>query len=91
VRGDAMTGTTALGPSLASAYRTWAARLGVPVASLEVAVAYAQGLVAVDVTVISPAPEAEVRRVIDVANRLDATLATLPPGMQQRHRLNLAR
>lgn len=78
-------GRAALGSCLALGYGIWAARLGVPIASLEVEIQAdydVRGELAVDdavrpgygamryiVRVSSPAPEADVRRVIDTADR----------------------
>lgn len=78
-------GRAALGSCLAIGYGMWAARLGVPIASLEVEIQAdydVSGELAVDdavrpgygamryvVRVDSPAPEDDVRRVIDTADR----------------------
>jgi hypothetical protein len=91
--------------ALARAYRIWAARLGVPIARVELAVRCdfdARGAmslepgmaidwqrVEVDVTVTSTAGEPEVRRVVDIANRLSPMLANLSRDVGQRHRLTV--
>ncbi|HXY29680.1 MAG TPA: OsmC family protein [Gemmatimonadaceae bacterium] len=78
-------GRAALGTCIAAGYAMWAARLGLPLASLEVEVQADYDVrgelgVADDVTpgytavryavrVESPAPEAEVRRVLDIADK----------------------
>ena len=86
-------GRAALGSCLAIGYAMWAARLGVPIDALEVAVHAdydARGELAVDesvlpgylamryvVAVSSPAPEAEVLRVLDTADRFSSWLDDL--------------
>ena len=91
--------------ALAQGYRIWAARLGVPITRIELAVRYdldargATGLqpdiavgwerVEVDVTVTSTAREPEVRRVVEVANRLSPMLANLSRDVDRQHRLTV--
>jgi uncharacterized OsmC-like protein len=94
-----------LGACLAIGYRLWAARLGVPIDRVELSVTCELdgrgqlGLstevpvgwqrVRVEVTVVSPAPESEVRRVVETANRLSPMLANLSREVEQLHRLTV--
>jgi hypothetical protein len=54
-----------------------------------VAVGWESVDVDVTVTVTSPAGEAEVRHVVETANRLSPMLANLSPDVRQRHRLTV--
>jgi uncharacterized OsmC-like protein len=95
----------ALGACLAQGYRIWAARLAVPIARVELAlrcdfdargamdldpgVAIGWQRVEIDVTVTSAAREADVRRVVEIANRLSPMLANLSRDVARRHRLTV--
>jgi uncharacterized OsmC-like protein len=91
---------------LAMGYRTWGARLDVAIDGVEVdvlcqsdargqlgiagvAIGWQRMVVAVRVT--SRAPEADVRRVVETANRLSPLLANLSPAIERVHRLRLVR
>jgi uncharacterized OsmC-like protein len=89
-----------LGAALAIGYRLWGARLDVPVARVQVDVSSdhdargALGVTAVavgwqhlriDVTIASTASEADVRRVVDTANRLSPMLANLAAVACESH------
>jgi uncharacterized OsmC-like protein len=96
-----------LGASLVLGYRTWAARLGVPLddAAVEVtcesdlrgslgvddAVAVGWQRVAIDVTITSAAPEGQVRRLVAHADRLCPMLANLSRDVQRVHQLTIVR
>jgi uncharacterized OsmC-like protein len=95
-----------LGAGLAAGYRIWAARLGVAVEAIELTVACdddargglgMRGVAAgwlrlrVDVTITSDRPEAEVRRVVETANRTSPMLANLSRDIAQLHRLTVVR
>jgi putative redox protein len=92
----------ALAAGLAAGYRLWAALLEVPVEAIEVTVACdedtrgALGLTGspvgwlrlrVEVTIASDRPEADVRRVVESANRASAVLANLSADIARLHRL----
>jgi uncharacterized OsmC-like protein len=99
-------GRAALGSCLAIGYGIWAARLGVPIAALEVEVQAdydARGELAVAdevppgylamryiVTVESPAPEADVVRVLDTADRYSSWRDDLARAMPLRREVRLA-
>ena len=91
---------------LAMGYRTWGARLGVAVDDVVVDVVCesdARGQlgiegvpvgwqrIVVDVRLGSRAPEADVRRVVETANRLSPLLANLSPAIERVHHLRLVR
>jgi uncharacterized OsmC-like protein len=94
-----------LGACLAMGYRMWAARLDVPMDGVEVQVqaefdARGQNGVAddvaigwqrvrFDVVVASAAPEADVRRVVETADRLSPMLANLDPRIERSFRLTV--
>ncbi len=94
-----------LAAGLALGYRLWAARLGVPVVDVSVDVmceSDARGelgladdvlagwqRVIFDVRLISAAPEPDVRRVVDLANRLNPTLANLAPAVARAWRVTI--
>ncbi len=94
-----------LGASLAIGYRLWGARLGVDVDAVEIDVVcesdtrgelgIAEGVSAgwqrilIDVRIRSAAPEAEVRRVVETADRLSPMLANLSPSIVRVHRLTV--
>lgn len=96
-----------LGACLAMGYRLWAARLDVPIDGVEVEVQAefdARGQAGVagdvpvgwqrvrfDVAVTSPAPEADVRRVVETADRLSPMLANLDPRIERAFRLTVSR
>jgi uncharacterized OsmC-like protein len=89
-----------LGAALAIGYRLWAARLEIPLASVAVDVSCdhdARGALGiagvaigwqrlrVDVTIASPAPDGDVRRVVATADRLSAALANLAAVARTHH------
>jgi uncharacterized OsmC-like protein len=91
-----------LGACLALGYRIWAARLGVSIERIELTVdcdydargqlgdatvAAGWQRVRIEVTAVSDAPLAEVRRVVETANRYSPMLANLSPDIAQAHRL----
>jgi uncharacterized OsmC-like protein len=93
-----------LGACLAMGYRLWAARLEVPIDGVEVQVQVefdARGQAGVadvaigwqrlrfDVVVASAAPEADVRRVVETADRLSPMLANLDPRIERSSRLTV--
>jgi uncharacterized OsmC-like protein len=93
-----------LGAGLAAGYRIWAARLGVPIGAIELTVACdddARGPLGVagvpvgwlrmrvEVTITSDAAEADVRRVVETANRHNPMLANLSRDIAQAHRLTV--
>jgi uncharacterized OsmC-like protein len=95
-----------LGAALAIGYRHWAARLEVPVATVAVDVTCvydARGQLGVadveigwqrlcvDVAITSAAPEADVRRVVETADRLSPMLANISGGVARTHRLSIVR
>jgi uncharacterized OsmC-like protein len=96
----------ALGAALALGYRVWAARLEIPIGAIEVDVtsdADARGPLGVapvavgwqrlriDVRIASAAPDADVRRVVETADRLSPHLANLAPAIARTHHLTIAR
>jgi uncharacterized OsmC-like protein len=103
--GDLM--RASLGTCLAMGYRVWAARLGVALDSVEVDVTCeldARGRLGVaadvpvgwqrllfDVRVVSKAPEADVRRVVEHADQLSPMLANLSPAIERVHALDIQR
>ena len=85
-------------------YRMWGARLGVAIDEVQVDVLCeldARGQlgiegvpigwqrIVVDVCIGSPAPEADVRRVIETADRFSPMLANLSPAIERVHRLRV--
>jgi uncharacterized OsmC-like protein len=96
-----------LGACLALGYKIWAARLDVPIERIELEVGSehdARGPLGLDpgvparwqrvvlaVTITSAAPEADVRRVVDTANRLSPMLANLSGDVERVHRLVVLR
>jgi uncharacterized OsmC-like protein len=96
-----------LGGSLAMGYRLWGARLGVDVRDVGVEVVCDYDLrgqmgmsreipvgwqrVVFDVRIVSAAPEADVRRVVETSDRLNPMLACLSPAIPRLHRLQVFR
>jgi uncharacterized OsmC-like protein len=93
-----------LGAGLAAGYRIWGARLGVAIEAIELTVACDEdergslGMAGatvgwlrlrVDVTITSERPEAEVRRVVETANRTSPMLCNLSRDIAQVHRLTV--
>ena len=94
-----------LGACMAIGYRLWGARLDVPIDAVEVDVgcdydARGQMGLAHDVaigwerlrfvvTIVSPAAEAEVRRVVETADRLSPMLANISPAVRRAHHLTI--
>lgn len=91
---------------LAMGYRLWGARLGVAIEGVDVALlceSDARGQldiegisvgwqrIVVEVRIGSRAPEAEVRRVVETADRLSPLLANLSPAIERVHRLGVIR
>ena len=89
---------------LAMSYRQWGARLDVAVEGIDVDVlceSDARGQlgiegvtigwqrIVVDVRITSSAPEADVRRVVETADRLSPMLANLSPAIERVHRLRV--
>jgi len=103
--GDLM--RASLGACLAIGYRSWAARFGIELASVEVDVTVeydARGQLGLsddvaigwqrlrfDVRVASDATDAEVRRVVEHADRLSPMLANLSPAIARVHTLSVQR
>jgi uncharacterized OsmC-like protein len=94
----------ALGAALALGYRVWGARLEVPIGAIEVdvisdadargplgveAIAVGWQRLRIDVRIISAAPEADVRRVVETADRLSPHLANLAPAIARIHHLTI--
>ena len=95
-----------LGGSLAIGYRLWGARLGVELEAIEIDVVcesdtrgqlgIAEGVragwqrILIDVRIRSAAPEAEVRRVVETADRLSPMLANLSAEIARVHRLTVS-
>lgn len=96
-----------LGACLAMGYRTWGARLEVEIESVDVDmtciydargqmdlaadVAVGWQEIAFDVTIASAAPEGDIRRVVETADRLSPMLANLSPAVRRVHRLTIVR
>jgi uncharacterized OsmC-like protein len=94
-----------LAAALAQDYRLWAARLGIPLSEVEVEVvsehdtrgrlgvsdevAIGWQSLQVAVTVHSPAPEADLRALVALANRRSPLLANLSPTVVQVHGLTV--
>jgi uncharacterized OsmC-like protein len=96
----------ALVACLAMGYRIWGARLDVAIDEVEVDVLCETDVrgqlgiadvpigwqqIAVDVRIASPAAEADVRRVVETADRLSPLLANLSPAIRRTHRLRIIR
>ena len=94
----------ALVACLAIGYRNWAARLDVPIDAIEVDVTCETDVrgqmgiadvpvgwqqIVVDVCIASTAPEADVRRVVETADRLSPLLANLSPAIPRVHHLRI--
>jgi len=94
----------ALVSCLAMGYRQWAARLEVAIDGIEVEVLCETDVrgqlgiaevsvgwrrMFVDVCITSGAPEADVRRVVETADRLSPLLANLSPAIERVHRLRV--
>ncbi|HXJ19452.1 MAG TPA: OsmC family protein [Polyangia bacterium] len=92
--------------SLAMGYRQWGARLDVAIDGVEVdvicesdtrgqlgieGVAVGWQRMVVVVLIASAVPEADVRRVIETADRLNPLLANLSPAIERVHHLRLVR
>lgn len=96
-----------LGACLAMGYRLWGACLRVDVRDVAVevvcdydlrgqmgmstAVAVGWQRVVFDVRIVSPAPEADVHRVVETSDRLNPMLACLSPTIPRVHRLQVLR
>jgi uncharacterized OsmC-like protein len=96
-----------IGASLALGYRIWGARLGVPIAAVEVDVlveydtrgqlgladdvAVGWQRLLLDVRVASGATDDDVRRVVDMADRRSPMLANLSPSIERIHHLTIVR
>jgi uncharacterized OsmC-like protein len=94
-----------LGACLAIGYRLWGARLEVPIVSVAIDIACdidARGQMGLAseaavgweqmrfmVTIVSPAPETEVRRVVELADRLSPMLANISPTVRRAHHLTV--
>jgi uncharacterized OsmC-like protein len=103
--GDLM--RASLGASLVLGYKVWAARLKVPIetVALEISCDYDTrgqlGIAAdvpvgwvgvtIHVTITGPAAEADVRRVVETADRLSPMLANISRDVRRVHRLTVAR
>lgn len=93
-----------LGASLAMGYRLWSARLDVAIEGAEIDVLCESDLrgqlgagdapvgwqrLVVSATVFTEAPEASVRRMVDLAERHCPMLANLSPAIERIHRLTI--
>jgi len=94
-----------IGASLALGYSMWGARLGVPIRAVEVdvlveydargqlalddSVAVGWGRVLLDTRITTSAPEADVRRVVEMANRHNPMLANLSAAIARVDRLRI--
>jgi uncharacterized OsmC-like protein len=98
--------SASLGASLAMGYRLWGARLDVPIAGAEVEIVCEYDLrgqlgadqvpihwqrLLMTSTIVSPADEAEVRRVADAAHRWSPMLANLSPEIERVVNVRIAR
>jgi uncharacterized OsmC-like protein len=96
----------ALVACLAMGYRIWGARLDVAIDEVEVEVlcetdvrgqlgladvAVGWQRITVDVLVTSSAPEADVRRIVETADRLSPLLANLSPAIERTHNVRVRR
>jgi uncharacterized OsmC-like protein len=102
--GDLM--RASLGACMAMSYRSWAARLGVDLRAVEVDVTCefdARGQLGIaedvaigwerlllEVRIVSAAPPSDVRRVVEVADRLSPMLANLSPDIARAHALTIS-
>jgi putative redox protein len=103
--GDLM--RASIGACMAMSYRSWAARLGVDLRSVEVDVTCefdARGQLGIaddvaigwerlilEVRIVSAAAPAEVRRVVETADRLSPMLANLSPDIARAHALTISK
>jgi uncharacterized OsmC-like protein len=103
--GDLM--RASIGACLALGYRLWAARLGVTVRAVEVDVTCEYDVrgqlgvtsdvpvgwerLVLEVRIVSDAPPADVRRVVEHADHLSPMLANLSPAIQRVHTLSIQR
>jgi uncharacterized OsmC-like protein len=94
-----------LGACLALGYKIWAARLEVPIDAVEVdvtceydargqmgvdpAIAIGWQRMHIDVAIVSAAPEADVRRMVETADRLSPMLANIATSVERLHRLSV--
>jgi len=94
-----------LGACMAIGYRLWGARLDVQIDAVDVEVgcdydARGQMGIADDVgigwdrlrfvvTIVSPSPEVDVRRVVETADRLSPMLANISPAVHRSHHLTV--
>jgi len=89
---------------LAMGYRQWGARLGVAIDAIDIDVLCETDVrgqlgiadvpigwhrIMVDVCIASAAPEADVRRVVETADRLSPLLANLSPAIERVHRVRI--
>ncbi|MES1172675.1 MAG: OsmC family protein [Bacteroidota bacterium] len=89
---------------LAMGYRLWGARLDVAIAGVAVdvlcefdargqlgieGVAVGWQRIVIDVRIASDAPEADIQRVVETADRLNPLLANLSPAIQRVHHLRV--
>ena len=96
--------SASVGASLAMSYRLWAARLDVPIEAIEVTllgehdergqlgsddIPVGWQRLVITVSITSPAPEAAVRQVVEVANRRAPMLANLSPAIERVFRLSV--
>ena len=94
-----------LGADLAIGYRLWAARLGLRIDSVDIeitcetdvrgqlglstGVAVGWHKILFHVAIVSPDPPADVRRLVETADRLSPMLANLTPAVVRSHRLTV--
>ena len=91
---------------LAMGYRQWGARLGVALDGIEIDACCETDVrgqlgiadvpigwhrIIVDVCITSADPEADVRRVVETADRLSPLLANLSPAIERVHRVRIVR
>jgi uncharacterized OsmC-like protein len=95
--------SASLGACLALGYKIWAARLEVPIGAVEVhvtceydtrgqmgvdpAVAIGWQRIRIDVAITSAAPAADVRRMVETADRLSPMLANIATSVERLHHL----
>jgi putative redox protein len=103
--GDLM--RASIGACMAMSYRQWGARLGVDIRSVEVDVTCeidARGQLGIaddvsvgwerlllEVRIVTTAPAADVRRVVETADRLSPMLSNLSPAIARAHALTISR
>lgn len=103
--GDLM--RASLGACMAMGYRQWGARLGVDIRSVEVEVTCeldARGQLGIseevpvgwerlllDIRITTTASAADVRRVVEIADRLSPMLSNLSPAIERAHALTISR